>query len=864
LLTSLLTRLVDYSRRYALSIVITAVLLSLAMSGFIATHIKINTDINQLLSDQLPWRQREKLMEIAFPQKTDNLIIVVDADTADKAELASQALATQLAAMKDKFTLVTRPDALSFFRNNGLLFMSKEELAGMLDQIAQAQPLLATVVSDPSLRGFFGTLGMMIQGAQRGDVSRAQIQAPLTAINETVRAALEGHDKLLDWQSMMPAMTTSEGAQQLRKYIITKPVLHYGDLQPGKIAQDAVRQAAYEIGLVPSAGVNVRMTGDVALNDEEFASVASGAGFATGLSALLVFGLLFLAMRTWRIVLPIAVTLCVGLVASTFFATIAVGSLNLISVAFAVMFIGIAVDFGIQFGVRYRDQHFQEPQHPKALLRTARVIAVPLAMAAGSTALGFLSFIPTDYRGVSELGLIAGVGMLIAFFLNITLLPALMTITKPPPEKAAIGYMALAPLNAYLQTHRTLLLRVITLIAIVGLAVASQVRFDFDPLDLKNPHTESVSTMFDAMQDPNSDAYAAQLLVPSQQVAEDMATKLGALPQVDHVMTLASFVPQDQGKKLAMIADAATLLTPSLAMRPQRAPTDEENMQAIRKIAGQLHGAGDKFPEAQYLATSLDKLVSHYTPGLLSRVQDDIVGPMRSKMGEIGGMLQARPVSLTDIPEELKHDWVTPNGQWLLEVFPKRDASNNPRNLKTLTHFIDAVQKVAPDIAGPPVSIRESGKTIVTAFVHAGIYGVVSIAMLALLMLRKITEVFLMLAPLLIAGILTLATITVIGMPLNFANIIALPLLLSLGVSYSVYFVFYWRTGKRDMLQSSMARAILFSAGTVLVAFVSLCFSAHPGTRGMGVLLTIALVYSLFCTFLILPVLLGTARTDKS
>jgi len=171
---------------------------------------------------------------------------------------------------------------------------------------------------------------------------------------------------------------------------------------------------------------------------------------------------------------------------------------------------------------------------------------------------------------------------------------------------------------------------------------------------------------------------------------------------------------------------------------------------------------------------------------------------------------------------------------------------------------------VAPDVSGTPVSIRASGHTIVSAFVHAGIYGLISIAFLSLAILRKPRDVILMLIPLLVAGILTLATITLIKLPLNFANIIALPLLLSLGVSYAVYFVSYWRTGQQDMLQSSMARAVLFSAATVLAAFVSLGLSSHPGTRGMGELLTIALLYSLACTFLILPVLLGTHRTYKS
>ena len=859
-----LALIVDFCRRFAKSVALVAFLASIALGAYVSTHITINTDINQLLSDNLDWRKREKAMEAAFPQKTDNLVIVIDGDNADKTEAAAAALSEKLLAQPNLFTFVSRPDALPFFRANGLLYLSKAELGGMLDQIAQAQPMLGTIASDPSLRGFFGTIGMMMQGLQVGATDPTQIIRPLTAINETLQAALAGQDRPLDWQQMMQAAPSQNAAQSLHKFIITKPVLDYSALQPGEAATKAVRQAVADLNLTPANGVRVRLTGSVPLNDEEFASVSEGTGTATALSGLLVFGLLFLAMKSWRIVVPITLTLCVGLIASTAFATVAVGSLNLISVAFAVMFIGIAVDFGIQFGVRYRDQNHQTGDHTEALRRTAMIIAAPLAMAAGSTALGFLSFIPTDYRGVSELGLIAGAGMIIAFILNVTLLPALMTLTKPPAEAECIGYPSLAPLNAFLASRRKVIVPFILVVTLSALAIATQVRFDFDPLDLKDPQSPSVSTMFEVMQNPDSDAYAAQLLAPSLEEAQQHAETLSKLPTVDHVMTLASIVPEDQDKKLAMIADTGTLLAPTFALPRQPVATDADNLAALRKTAALLHQTGDMLPAAKDLADTLDALVAQSTPDLLKRAQENVVAPMQGKLMEIQGMLQTRPVTLGDIPPELKQDWIIADGKALVEIFPKRAADNNPRDPEMLNRFIDEVQKIAPDVSGTPVSIRESGRTVLSAFVHAGIYGLVSIALLSFAVVRRKRDVAFMLLPLVVAGILTLATMTLIGMKLNYANIIALPLLLSLGVSYAVYFVFYSRSGQKDFLQSSMARAVLFSACTVLVAFASLCFSSHPGTRGMGELLTLALLYSLVCTFLMLPVLLASDRTDKS
>lgn len=862
MMASFLASVVDFCRRFAVLTVVFAAVASVGLGVYVVRNISINTDINQLLSEELDWRKREKALEAAFPHKTDTTVIVIDAASARKADEAAAALAEKLSALPEMFTFVSRPDALPFFRDGGLLFLSKGDLAATLDRVVQAQPMLGAIVSDPSLRGFLGLIDAMAQGIQGGAMDSAQIERPLKEIGETIRAGAEGKDRALNWRNLMPAGDDPIASRELRRYVVVKPALDYSALQPGAATTLAIRSAVEELNLTPDAGVRVRLTGSVPLNDDEFASVSEGAGVSTTLCGLLVVILSFMALRTWRIVVPIAATLVVGLIASTAFATVAVGSLNLISVAFAVMFLGIAVDFGIQFGVRYRDERSREPDYAEALRRTARVVATPLAMAAGATALGFLAFTPTDYRGVSELGLIAGVGMLIAFVLNITLLPALMTLTKPPAESEKIGIAALASVNAFLIEKRNAILPAVLVLTVGGLAAAAFVRFDFDPLNLKNPKDESVSTMLELIQDPDSDAYAAQLLAPSKEEALRIAAELEGVPEVDHAMTIESFVPEEQGKKIAMIADTAALLAPTFALSSRSNATDEENVSALRATAQSLELLSEGGPAAKELAEALRRLSEDASPELRERVQKNLVMPMQEKVGEIRKLLKPKKVSHSDIPQELKRDWISKDGQYLVEIFPKRIEKNDPRNPAMLVKFIDAVQGVAPEVSGTPVSIRESGRAIVSAFVHAGIYGFVSIVLLSFVALRRVRDVALMVLPLATAGVLTLATMASMGMPLNFANIIALPLLFSLGVSYAVYFVFFARQGRRDFLQSSMARAVLFSAATALVAFMSLSFSSHLGTRGMGEILTISLVYSLSCTFFVLPVLYGFARSD--
>lgn len=847
--------LVDLSRRFAAFIILGTLLASLGLGWYVAQNIRINTDVDQLLAADLPWRQQEKALEQAFPQQSDRLVVVIDGKDRDVAEQAAANLAARMEAEPELFRNVVRPDAIPFFRQQGLLFLSTEEIGKILDQLVQAQPVMGTMAADPSLRGLFQTLDLVLHGVERGDVDYAQLDKPLTLMTESVTAALAGEVKPLPWQSLMGG-TGKEAAtlRDLRKFILTQPKLDYGNLSPGKTASERIYVIAQELNLTPETGVTLRLTGSVALNDQEFASVAEGTGAATILSTLGVLVVLFLAMRSLRLILPVLITLVVGLVFTTGFAVFAVGSLNLISVAFAVMFIGIAVDFGIQFCVRYRDQRHQDPDANTAMLATARVIAIPLALAAGATALGFLTFIPTDYRGVAELGLIAGAGMIIAFLLNITLLPALLRYFKPPAEPEAVGYRWLAPLDHFLLKQRKAVLATTALLCIAGLGLLTQLRFDFDPLNLKDPKTESVQTLFDLMQDPNASPYTIQILAPDLTAAATTVDALEKLPEVRQVLTLQSFLPRDQDKKLAMIDDANFVLAPTLnpaEIKPT--PNDDEIRATLTNVIGGLQKLTAQHPSAAGLAVALEKVVTAQDTATLQRLHAALVAGMVTQLQTVRGLLAATPVTLESITDDLRRDWVTSDGRARIEVYP----TGNARDHRVLTEFTAAVQKIAPDATGAPISIQESGKTVTGAFAKAGCFAVIAIGILLWLVLRRLSDVLRTLAPLMLAGILTLGTMAAFNLPLNFANIIALPMLLSLGVSYAIYFVSYWRAGGIMPLQSSMARAVLFSAATTILAFSSLLISSHTGTRSMGQLLTIALLYCVICSYLFLVSLLG-------
>jgi predicted RND superfamily exporter protein len=223
----------------------------------------------------------------------------------------------------------------------------------------------------------------------------------------------------------------------------------------------------------------------------------------------------------------------------------------------------------------------------------------------------------------------------------------------------------------------------------------------------------------------------------------------------------------------------------------------------------------------------------------------------------MGLALQATTVSLDTIPSELKKDWIAPDGRYRIQVFPKGDA----RDPSVLRKFVTAVRGEAPNATGTPVAIQESAQIVIRAFAVAGCIATVAITLLLTIVLRKIHDVLTVLGPLLLAGLFTLATSVAIGLPLNFANIITLPLLLGIGVAFDIYFVLRWRTGEPDLLRSPTARAVVFSALTTGTAFGSLALSKSPGMADMGKLLSIGLFYTLICTLFVLPALLGASPT---
>jgi hopanoid biosynthesis associated RND transporter like protein HpnN len=857
-------RIVEASRRLAAVVVVAALLAVVGAGYYVVRHVAIDTDTSNLISPDLPWRRAAAELDRAFPQNLDLLAVVIDGDTPDQAEDAAAGLAKRLSSEESLFRDVRDPQGSLFFRRNGLLFLSQAEVQTYADSMIAAQPMLGALAADPSPRGVFGALGLFSQGVTRGQIAASALDRPFQAVARAVDASLDGRHAPLSWQNLLS--DRKPGPRELRRFVLARAALDYGAVEPGHRAIEAVHAAARAAGYLPANGVRVRVTGPVALSDDQLSALSDGAGTAAALSLGLLVLWLFMAVRSARTVAAILITLAAGLVACACFAVRVVGPFNPISVAFAPLFIGIAIDFGIQFSVRYaaerdacdREEGRVESGLGDALRRTAAGVGAPLVVAGAATAVGFLSLYPTQYRGVSDLGLIAGAGMLVALVLNLTLLPALLSLFGARGFREAGGFGRAAPLDRLLVRRRRWIFASCGLLAAASAGILAGLRFDFDPINLENPDSESAQTLFDLMKSPDTTPYTLDVLTPSAEAAADLSRRLGRLAEVSHAIWLGSFVPQDQGPKLEIFDDVRSLLGPTLSP-PAAAdvPGPGEILAATARCAADISkiAAGGDLPAAQ-LATALGRVVSRGA-AVLPALEANLSDGAARRLEDLRLALQAAPVSLATIPPDVSRDWVTSDGRYRVQVFPKGDA----RRQDVLRGFVSAVLREAPGATGMPVQIQESARTVIRAFETAGVLAVGAITLLLVVFLRRIRDVMAVLVPLLLAGLLTLATSVLAGMPLNFANIVTLPLLLGIGVAFDIYFVLRWRSGETGLLQSPTARGVVFSALTTGTAFGSLVLSKSPGMADMGKLLSLGLLYTLVCTLFFLPAFLGGSPT---
>lgn len=853
--TELIVRLVQFCRRFAVYVVLFYVILAGGGIWMAAHRLSVDTNTDNLFAKTLPWRQNAMAFDREFPQFNNLLVVVVRGATPEESSETAAQLAKAMAADKKHFIDVSRPDADPFFRTEGLLLPDPDDLGKLLNSLMNAQPLLGPLAADPSARGLLNGVSLMAAGVRIQHADLSPYKSALEQLRQVLNNAADGHATPLSWQGLLGSDVTQQPDNV--NMVLTHPVLEEGSLEPGLAATRAMERIRDSLPNVKSGRVHVDYTGSVALADVQFGALTKGIVWSTFGSLLLLTLWLYMAMHSFRRIIPILITLLVGFALTIGFAAVAIGDLNVISVAFAVLFVGLAVDFGIQFAVRMREMRMLHEDINEAIAECARVSGSQIAVAAAATACGFLAFSPTSFVGVAELGTIAGVGMGIALVCTLSLLPALFSLFKPKRQTAELALPFGPKLDVLLHHHYKPMLIVFAVLGVIGLYAGIRMPFDANPLNTQDQRSEPMRTLRSLADNPITNPFNINIMVPDLATARSLSDKLQKLPEVSQVISAATFVPSEanQQASLDQLAQAQVLMLPSLDVTPSAPPiTPAALRSALEDTHGAIVDANAEMPADSPLRgidAALQKLIKAPDDRLMA-MNEAVSRFLPAQLQSLRDALDAKPVTLQTLPESIKRDWVSPSGQVRIQVSP----TVNDQDTEGLRRFVEAVQRITPDAGGPAVTTIASADTIMHAFKQAAVLAIIAIAVVLMLVIRRFKDAGIVLLTLGMSALLTALLAHMMGMAINYANIIALPLLLGVGVSFNVYFVMNWRAGMRRFVSSASARAVLFSALTTGTAFGSLALSHDLGMASMGRMLLVSLVAVLLATFVFLPALL--------
>ncbi len=811
-------------------------LLTVVCGVYSFEKFRINSELSNLIDQSSTWRGHFDDFEAAFPDQLKTAVVVVHGDSFGDVEAAAKALEVAIRA-QSKFVAVSAPQNLDFLRDRALLYLSAEDLDEMSERLADAQPVLTAIAEDPSLRGVLEVLGDAVENADDAEM----FATVLELVTKSGERALAGEPARVAWTDEL----FSPDPPQIR-VITLKGKPNFDVSLPSAELLALLDEAIKSVKRAP--GVEVGVTGEIALTHEEIQAATGGVNLAGWLSTAVLALMMIIGVRSWKIVLTTLLKLLVGVIFTTAFAMSTIGEFNTLSLVFIVMFFGLGVDYSLHYSLRYQESIGEHNDVGEALIHAAKGVGDAIALCAITTAAGFLAFWPTRYGGLADLGVISAAGMLIALWLTFTLLPAVYVLSGPVrahrlemPSSDAIVRKLIA--------HRRWVIGVISIAAVIATVFASRAQFDYSVLALRDENTESMRMLRFLQREGVATDYALYVV---HQPGELNIEALEALPMVDSVLTPADYVPNDQDDKRYVIEELNLLLESALMpLEVAEAPGAQALREAITEFADQLESKNlEGVATWRKLAALPDEPLMAW--------QGDVVEPLQKELDWLSRALSMEPVTFDDLPPDLVHRLVTADGRHLSVITPRDDITD----VASLGEFIDSVHTIAPTATGRPVIEKGAGEIVIGSFIQATLTAAGVILLILLIMFRSLKSAFLISVPLLLAGLFTLAVGELIGAPLNMANILVLPLIFGLGVDNGIHVYHRYHQGGdvAGLMHSSTPRAVMLSTLTTVGAFASLMLSPHVGTASIGLYLTLAVGLLLLFAIFLLPVLLKPAR----
>lgn len=829
--------------------------------NYTINNLGVNTNTAEMLAADLPFQENRIRQEEAFPKEADALLLLVEATTPEKTAQSTELLISKL-KQDPLFISVYSPAISDFLKQQALLYLDIGELEKLTEKLTDAQPFIGYLAHNYNVDGLFTLIGGSL--AQKDNRLPMNINPLLKAINATILAQQNQSNQPVSWQRLILGVDSS--LEKNYHLVFARPKLNFNELMPVEAAFLRAQQIAKSIEQ-NDANVHIRITGEKALEHEELTSVSEGAMLAGSISLVLVCLSMLIGLRSLKLLLATFISLISGLIITAGFATLAIGHLNLISIAFAILYIGLGTDFAIHLCLRYYDFRLQACNTTDAINNSIQAVGRSLLICALTTSIGFFAFIPTDYAGVSELGIISGMGMFISLAMSLILLPALLKIMPINPTQKSSKRTLLKHISTW-PFRYAIYIRIISILLAIGAGfVVTQLRFDSNPINLRDSNSESVATFKDLLKVKENSPFAVATLASSLSDAQHLAQQFIQLEVVDKATTLASYVPSQQQDKQAIIEDLEFILSADLKAFATPIESSDTRLAIIKltkKIKQYLQQENIDLATNKSLVSLEQTLINflNYADASINpklqfqQLGENILGLLPYSMEHLNISLGAHSFTIADLPQDISEHWLSDKGLYRILITPKQDL-NDPAALQK---FIQAVQLVDGRVSGLAVADSASGAAVIKAFIVAFTGSIVVITLTLWIMLRSLKETLLVIGSLLLAALLTGGANVLLENPFNFANIIALPLLMGMGVDSGIHIVHRLARSSHtneNLLQTSTTRGVLFSSITTFCSFTSLSFSSHVGTASMGLLLAIGIILMLICMLVVLPAFSG-------
>ncbi len=860
-------------------VVLGAVLSAVAAGVFTAQSLGYKVSRTDLLD---PDSEYNKLWidYIAEFGADEDAVVVVEGPSRTTVIRALEEVSAEVARNGELFRSVLHEVDLSRIRAKGLHYLSPADLAEIDRFIERTRPILEGGWAQLSVTTMVGGLaGQMVAGAPGGaKPEREDPTAALERYSESLVAGLEAvarpaegsaADYVSPWPGMPDSLSTLRDLSSehlLAKdgrlgFVLLRLAKASGGFAGASAATDELRRLIRVVG-DRHPDVTIGLTGLPVMEDDEMRASQQSMVWASGLSLAAVVLVIIAGFGGVRHALMANGVLVIGMAWAFAWATASVGHLNILSVTFTVTMIGVGIDYGTYYIGRYLEARRRGVDCEAALLETSASVGPGILTGAITTAVAFFAAALTSFVGVAELGLIAGGGILLCCLAELLVLPAVVAVVDRGPLGRRIPvpvpvHAWLAPIFRYP--------RFVALAAMAGtMAVASGLHdlgYDHNLLNMQPDGLESVEIEKKLLAECDQSVWYALSIADSREELLDRKERLQALPSVERVDEIASLLPVDEALKRPLIERIQMRLA-TLPERPPEIPLDR--LDQVGETLAWAQTEASKRPGALRTAWHLERArdaLRHLGPEECARAlamfQQRSAGELLSRLHALAGVADPEPPSLADLPPSLVERFVGQSGKHLLKIYGRGDIWD----FAALETFVKDVRSVDPRATGNPLQAYEASLEMKRSYEQAALYALVVILAVLWLDFRSITHSVLAALPLAVGLGQTLGLMGLVGIDLNPANLIGIPLILGIAVDYGVHIVHdYLERPGPYAISASTANSVLVDALTTILGFGALMVASHRGLESLGRVLTLGVATCTVTSLVLLPAILSLLR----